>query len=85
MLLYTPFSSHRNRSVILSQAGTDADGYLHAHTLTGALGLTHRCTHARAPHPTPPTILSISSGKVLLVLINPLESTVNLSLGGKVF
>lgn len=52
MLLYTPFSSHRNRSVILSQAGTDADGYLHAHTLTGALGLTHRCTHVRAPHPT---------------------------------
>lgn len=41
MLLYIPFSSHRTRNVILSQAGTDTDK-------TSACTHPHRNTRARA-------------------------------------
>lgn len=56
-------SPHREPGMQLSQAGTDTDGHLHAHTLTGDLVLTR--SHARAHTRTPPKkkILSMSSGK----------------------
>lgn len=54
MLFYTPFSSHRTRNVTLSQAGTDPDGHLHAHTLKEH---TYSCTNAHSK------VLSMSSRK----------------------
>lgn len=56
----------------LSQAGTDTDGHLHAHTLTGDLVLTR--SHARAHTRTPPKkkFLACQVEKVLLVLIKNL-------------
>lgn len=50
MMFYTPFSSRRTMNVILSQAETDTDGHLHAHTLIGAHMLVHKCTQQSSEH-----------------------------------